>query len=96
MLGPPASVAQAPATALLPLRLSLDRQGAAFAKREGENAVAMLSKIPTTAKIVLGSVVAILLLVGGVVAYLQWDARGNYVAAKARVTAVVDNCSLER
>ena len=56
----------------------------------------MFSRMSTATRIVLGVVAAVALAILAFVGYTYWDARTNYVPAKARVTWVTDNCSLER
>jgi hypothetical protein len=47
-------------------------------------------------KVVVAVILGALLLSAGFAGYHRWDARAHYVPAKARVTWIVDNCSLER
>ena len=58
--------------------------------------MALLSNLSSTTKMVLSIVAAIVLMIVGFAGYVYWDASTNYVPARARVTSVVDNCSLER
>jgi hypothetical protein len=60
------------------------------------DAMGWFMNMSTTAKIVLGVIAFTLLATGVFVAYTRWDAHAHYVPAKARVTWVSDDCTLER